>query len=168
VKVIYPVKIPVESLSKNKRPKKIIDPQPSRDEVQPTEPSDTQEDSDLNLEVKAPKPLIIKSSYTIEVDSNVFDLELFDHRIKDGDMVSINVNGEWLFNNISLEKESRILRLTIEPGGDNFVLIQAQNIGWRPPNTIGVRYFGNGRAENFFLVTDLYSSEVIEIKYRMR
>ena len=45
-------------------------------------------------------------------------------------------------------------------------MVQAVNEGWRPPNTVGVRYVSNGKVENIIIANDLNSTELIEIKYR--
>lgn len=111
-------------------------------------------------------PLKIVGTHTLYVDSLSFTIEIYDHLIKDGDRVSINVNGEWLFTDISLEKEPQKIKLSISPDKENYILIQAVNVGWRPPNTVGVRYYSNGKVENILLKTDLKSTELLEIKYR--
>lgn len=117
------------------------------------------------LEPKRP-PVVITGSHVLYVDSLEFEIELYDHLIKDGDRVSINVNGEWVFNDISLEKEPQRIKLRIKADEENYIMVQAINIGWRPPNTVGLRYRSNGRVENFLLKTDLNSTELVQIKYR--
>ena len=129
------------------------------DQYQPEDQADTKTEKVID-------PIKIVQNHTIYVDSPHFKIELYDHRIRDGDMVSINVNGDWLYNNISLEKEAKVIELEIDPTIKNFIMVQALNEGWRPPNTIGVRYISNGNVENIYLKTDLNSAELIEIKYK--
>ncbi len=116
---------------------------------------------------KIETPLKIVNTHTIYVDSLSFDIELYDHLIKDGDRVSINVNGEWVYNDISLEKETKKIRLNISADKENFIMVQAVNTGWRPPNTVGLRYRSGGKVENMLLKTDLNSAELVHIKYRI-
>ena len=111
-------------------------------------------------------PVNITHTHVIYVDSQFFDIQLYDHLIKDGDMVSINVNGEWVYNDISLEKEAKTIQLEVSPNKRNYIMVQAVNEGWRPPNTVGVRYVSNGKVENIIIANDLNSTELIEIKYR--
>jgi len=111
-------------------------------------------------------PVNITHTHVIYVDSQFFDIQLYDHLIKDGDMVSINVNGEWVYNDISLEKEAKTIQLEVSPTKRNYIMVQAVNEGWRPPNTVGVRYISNGKVENIIIANDLNSAELIEIKYR--
>jgi len=112
------------------------------------------------------KPIDTFYTHVIYVDSQFFDIQLYDHLIKDGDMVSINVNGEWVYNDISLEKEAKTIQLEVSPTKRNYIMVQAVNEGWRPPNTVGVRYISNGKVENIIIANDLNSAELIEIKYR--
>jgi len=117
--------------------------------------------------IKSEIPPVVIASHILIVDSLSFELELYDHRTKDGDLVSINVNGEWMFNNISLEKEIQRIKLSIKPGVPNVIRIRAENTGWMPPNTVGIKYRSkSGRAENQFIKQDLYENQVLEIKYK--
>ncbi len=113
-------------------------------------------------------PRVIKRSQSITADSSYVEIEIYDHLIIDGDRVSINVNGEWVFTNLCLEKQTKRIALTLELGKENFILIHADNTGGRPPNTVGVRYASKGKVQHFFLTTDLSTSELIEIKYEPR
>ena len=158
VKVAYPDRISVEEI--NDSP-----PDASLSEI----PQVTVLTSSTTKEVEKisppPDPSLIKTSRTIQADSAVFEIELFDHRVKDGDLVSIYVNGAWMFENVSLETDPQSIELEVSTGQPNRILIQAVNEGWRPPNTIGVRYISNGAAKSVFFITDLKSGEVLEIIY---
>ncbi len=119
-----------------------------------------------NKKIEVDIPVNIAHTHVIYVDSIHFNIELYDHLIIDGDIVSVNVNGAWMYNDISLEKEAKIIELTVNPSSRNFIMVQAVNEGWRPPNTVGLRYMSNGKVENIILKTDLKLAELIEIKYR--
>ena len=174
LKLIYPKLTPKEVLTELTTPNLTISELRSQAKVPdlPKASSETQKEDSENIILKATPdhpevPLIIAGKHILYVDSLSFTIELYDHLIKDGDRVSINVNGEWLFTDISLEKEPQKIKLSIRPDKDNYILIQAVNVGWRPPNTIGVRYYSNGKVENILLKTDLKSTELLEIKYRI-
>ena len=170
LKIIYPQKVPKEILlDKNIEPTldvKTLDPQDL-----PTIPALVVE-REVSAEKKVepvPKeaPMILVATHTIIVDSVIFELDLLDHKRKDGDRVSINVNGEWIFKNISLEKKTQKIKLTIKPGADNAIMIRADNEGWMPPNTVGVKYVGkSGTVNNQFIKTDLRQNEVLRIEYK--
>ena len=108
---------------------------------------------------------IIVHRERIVIDSLSFDLELYDHLIKDGDRVSININGVWKFRNISLEKTPQIITINIVPGQKNFILIHADNTGYRPPNTVAIAYMNKGERKEINLESDLENSQVVEILY---
>ena len=108
---------------------------------------------------------VVTSNRTIFVDSLQFDIQLFDHMIQDGDIVSINFNGDWILENLSLEAKPAKLTIKLNESGKNYLLLHAENIGKRPPNTMGVSYFYQGKKEEIILKSDLNASEMIEIQY---
>lgn len=176
LKLLYPKLTPKEVLTQLSDPKLTLTELrselsainlPELSNIKIETPSETDKRLTANPE-KPDVPLKIAGTHVLYVDSLEFVIELYDHLIKDGDRVSINVNGEWLFNDISLEKEPQKIKLSISPDKENFIMIQAVNVGWRPPNTVGVRYWSNGKVENILLKTDLKSTELLEIKYRMK
>ena len=108
---------------------------------------------------------VITSNRTIYVDSLQFSIQLFDHMIQDGDIVSINFNGDWILENLSLEATPTKLNIKLNEQGKNYLLLHAENIGKRPPNTMGVSYYYQGKKEEIILKSDLNASEMIEIQY---
>ncbi|MFT6807353.1 MAG: hypothetical protein ACJA01_000573 [Saprospiraceae bacterium] len=167
LKIVYPEKVPKEILFDNTI-------EPTLD-VKSLKPQDLPEIPALVVESEIPEkeeipkeiPVIIVATHTIIVDSVTFELDLLDHKRKDGDRVSINVNGEWIFQNISLEKKTQKIKLTIKPGADNAIMIRADNEGWMPPNTVGLKYVGkSGTENNQFIKTDLRVNEVLRIEYK--
>jgi hypothetical protein len=109
---------------------------------------------------------VVTSNHTILVDSMQFNIELFDHMIQDGDIVSINFNGDWILENLSLEAKPSKLKIQLNKTGKNYLLLHAENIGKRPPNTMGVSYYYKGKKEKITLKSDLNASEMIEIQYQ--
>ena len=106
-------------------------------------------------------------SKTIITDNKVFEVELFDHMVQDGDLLSVNFNGDWILENYSLEKKSKKLRLELNPNGKNYLILYAASVGQRPPNTMAVKYINLQKEEvQIILKSDLKSSEVIEIRYQ--
>lgn len=106
----------------------------------------------------------VQASKHIRVDEAVAELELFDHMIVDGDVVSINFNGDWILEKVELEKGSKKVKLQLNRQGKNFLLLHADNVGKRPPNTIGVKYRYRGETKEIILKSDYNTSELIEIK----
>lgn len=172
LKIIYPETTPKELLANPKEDITTLDQLRSKplESLQAKPPIDTfyadGKKAEQALQLEPEIPINIAHSHVIYVDSQFFKIQLYDHLIKDGDMVSINVNGEWVYNNISLEKDAKIIELEISPNKRNYIMVQAVNEGWRPPNTVGLRYISNGQVENIIIANDLNSAELIEIKYR--
>jgi len=116
-------------------------------------------DEILNRAVKK-EPSVIRSN------TKIFEVELFDHMVQDGDLLSVNFNGDWILESYSLETKSKKLRLDLNPNGKNFLVLYAVSVGQRPPNTMAVKYTNlAGEDVQIILKSDLKVSELIEIRY---
>ena len=105
------------------------------------------------------------STRRIKVDSLRFEVSLYDHMIEDGDIISLNFNGDWIVEKMPLTSEKKKLKLMLNEEGKNFFILHAENVGRRPPNTMAVDYFYRGRKHQIILKSDLNVSEMIEIEY---
>lgn len=108
---------------------------------------------------------VINSSRVIKADTNVFVIKLYDYKIQDGDIVSINFNGDWILENHSLEGAPTQLKVKLNTEGKNFLILHAENEGRNPPNTMAVSYTYKGKLEKLTLSSNLKESSMIEIKY---
>jgi len=119
--------------------------------------------------IKLPSKLkdreIQMSTRTIKVDSLLFEVALYDHMIEDGDIISLNFNGDWIVEKMPLKSKEKKLKLMLNAEGKNFFILHAENVGRRPPNTMAVDYFYRGRKQQIILKSDLNVSEMIEIEY---
>jgi hypothetical protein len=106
---------------------------------------------------KVAKELIIADTMSLEI-------ELYDFKIQDGDIVSINFNGDWIYEKLSLETKPKKFILDLNRSGRNYIILHAVNVGRRPPNTIGLNYTYHGNKKTIVLQSDLNSSEMVEIK----
>lgn len=124
--------------------------------------------SDDNIKV-IPKKLkdreIVTSSRIIKVDTTVFEIKLYDHKIQDGDIVSINFNGDWILENHSLEGAPTTIKVKMNLEGKNYLLLHAINEGRNPPNTMALSYDYQGEKQTITLSSNLAESEMIEIQY---
>lgn len=100
----------------------------------------------------------------IKADSLSLQIELYDFKIQDGDIVSINFNGDWIYEKLSLETKPKKFILDLNKTGRNYIILHAVNVGRRPPNTIGLNYTYKGNKKTIVLQSDLNSSEMVEIK----
>jgi hypothetical protein len=104
-----------------------------------------------------------KESGNITVNAEILEVEVYDHMIQDGDIVSLNFNGEWILKRHKLTSEPFILKLKLNPEGKNFLVLHAENLGQRPPNTMAISYHAAGKRKLYVMNSDLNTSEVIEI-----
>ena len=105
------------------------------------------------------------STRTIKVDSLRFEVSLYDHMIEDGDIISLNFNGDWIVEKMPLESKPKKLKLMLNSEGKNYFILHAENVGRRPPNTMAVDYYYRGHKQQIILKSDLNVSEMIEIEY---
>lgn len=108
---------------------------------------------------------ITTGEHEMVTDSLMFSIRLYDHLIKDGDKVSINFNGDWVLENVSLENKAQVLKVKLNETGKNYIILHAENIGYRPPNTMAISYYYKGEKQNIILRSDLNESQLINITY---
>lgn len=108
---------------------------------------------------------IKESSHTIVTSSKEFTINLYDFKIQDGDIVSINFNGDWILEEHSIETTPKELVLSLNDEGKNYLLLHAINEGRRPPNTMGIKYTEGDEVKEITMRSDLDTSELIEIQY---
>ncbi len=106
---------------------------------------------------------ITVASKSIKVDSDKVAFELYDHMIEDGDVVSINFNGDWVIESHKITSKPYELKVQLNPEGKNYIILHAENVGRRPPNTMAVSYMYNGKKKQIIMKADLNTSEMIEI-----
>lgn len=119
----------------------------------------------IPIELKERK--IVQTNRVIEVDDYKLELNLYDHMIQDGDIVSINFNGDWLLESYSLESKPITLKLQLNKEGKNFLLMHAESVGRKPPNTMAISYKYKGEEKKITLKSDLNTSELIEFKVKL-
>ena len=109
---------------------------------------------------------ISMSERVIYVDNDIVDLEIYDHKMIDGDIVSVNFNGDWILEDHPLKGKPYKINVKLNKEGKNFILLHAVNLGKQPPNTMALRYTYKGQRETVVLSSDLDESEVIEIRIK--
>jgi len=171
IKVVYPEKIPPAMMADD-----TVDPELDiRSIEEPVLPvlADIVVETDPSKEEKAaeviptPSPVNVIMSESIFSDSSWLELDLFDHFKYDGDRVSVNFNGAWVMNNVSLEKGGKKVYFELVPGQENIIIVRADNVGWTTPNTVGISYMATRTENNFRVVKDLDRNQAIELRVRM-
>ena len=113
--------------------------------------------------VELEKRLIITNEQKIIVDNHQVEFMVYDHKEQDGDVLSLNFNGDWILENHALSQKPLPLKLSLNSEGKNYLILHAVNTGSRPPNTMAISYFYKGKRQEIILNSDLENSEMIEI-----
>jgi hypothetical protein len=100
------------------------------------------------------------------VGSEKIRISLWDHGRKDGDIVSIYVNGEAVVFKYSLTYNKEHFDLKLDASKPNDLFLYAHNLGKFPPNTVSLEISDETTSENIILNSDLKSCEAILINVK--
>ncbi len=106
---------------------------------------------------------VVKANHTIYIDSSSVKFQMYDHKIIDGDIVSLSFNGDWIVEKYKISEKSYEFTLKMNEEGKNFILLHADDMGKQPPATIALSYMYKGKKQLITLNSDISRSEVIEI-----
>ena len=70
-----------------------------------------------------------------------------------------------VLKNYLLKRKKKKMRLKVNKGTDNYLLLYAHNEGTRPPNTAALNLFDGNKERRVNLSSTLKSCGVINIKY---
>ena len=107
---------------------------------------------------------VVMRNKVILVDQDLVEIELYDHQLVDGDIISVSFNGDWIIEEQKLKAKPFKFNLQLNPEGKNYLLLHAENLGEQPPNTMAIRYEFQGKKHTIVLSSDLEESELIEIR----
>jgi hypothetical protein len=108
---------------------------------------------------------VIKTE-TIKMDKPSIDVYIYDNHLIDGDTVSIFFNGEWILKNYGVVKEKKKLTLNLKDDTNNYMVLFAENLGTKPPNS-AVVYFMEGKQKRYITLTsDLTQCSAINFVYK--
>ncbi len=99
----------------------------------------------------------------LTVDNEHIRINLWDHGRKDGDIVSIYLNGEAIVSRHSLTYNKEPFELLLDSGKANDLFLYAHNLGEFPPNTVSIEIKDDSSSENIILNSDLKSCEAVLI-----
>ena len=108
---------------------------------------------------------VIVRQQSITVDSLNLELSIYDHKEQDGDIISINFNGDWVLKSYRLTKQWKKVNIKLNPKGENYLVLHAENLGGSPPNTAAIKYTLGGKKKTVILNSNLNESEMIKLKY---
>ena len=91
-----------------------------------------------------------------------FYIEVYDHKRIDGDIISLNYNGEWILKQYELGAERHRIPIVFDPElTDNYLLFYAKNLGREPPNTAAIVISDGHRTQEVILNADLSKCDII-------
>ncbi len=102
----------------------------------------------------------------LEVTGTSIQINLWDHSRKDGDIVSIYLNGEAIVSKYALEYHKKKVEVVLDPSKPNDLFLYAHNLGEFPPNTVSIEIVDGSSTENIILNSDLKSCEAVSINVK--
>ena len=108
------------------------------------------------------RAVVIKQNQ-ITVSPGTITIEVYDHQLADGDIISLNYNGHWILQDYQLRRRARKMTLPLKPGNDNYLILHAVNLGAKPPNTATLSYVYKGERKSIVMESNMDESEMIRI-----
>jgi len=109
------------------------------------------------------RAVVIKQNQ-IMVSPGKITIEVYDHQLADGDIISLNYNGHWILKDYQLRRRARKMTLPLKPDGDNYLILHAVNLGTKPPNTATLSYTYKGERKSIVMESNMNESEMIKIQ----
>jgi len=118
--------------------------------------------------IKRIKNRKVEQGKTITVDQDRISITVYDHKKNDGDIVSLNYNGNWILEKFQIDHAEHQVDVFLDPDETqpNYLVLYAHNLGKYPPNTVAVVVDDGVRRQRFILHSDMHTSDVIYFKKR--
>lgn len=107
----------------------------------------------------------IKKQRDLTVNSPKVELWVYDNRKVDGDTVSVSLNGEWVIRNQLITQAPIKVDIRLKRDFDNHIILYAENLGRKPPNTAAMTVVDKTDNHRFILRSDLEKSGTVVIRY---
>jgi len=103
----------------------------------------------------------------IDIRNRTVTLYVWDHEMFDQDTVSLNINGEWVLKDYCLLAEKKAITYTFdETLNHNFIILYANNLGRKPPNTASLMIDDGYRKRTIRLRSTMEDCGMVNIKFR--
>ena len=121
---------------------------------------------DENNQIKKIKNRKVKKGEVIEVQSKTISITVYDHQRDDGDIISINYNGNYILEKFTLKNEKHKVDVVLDANKavPNYLVLYAHNLGEVSPNTVAVIVDDGVTKQRFVLNADMNTSDVIYFK----
>ena len=123
---------------------------------------------DDNQTIKKIKDRKVNEGNTIEVESKVISITVYDHKKNDGDIISLNYNGYWLLEKYKINNSQHKIDVVLSADKKNpdYVLLYAHNLGKYPPNTVAIIINDGVTQQRVILNSDMHVCDVIYFKLK--
>jgi len=98
----------------------------------------------------------------IVVKGDSAEIRLYDDGEIDGDKVSLVYNGKLLVQQLTLSASPYIIKIPILENKKNILVLYADNLGSKPPNTAFLRIICDGKETSINLSSDYEKSGAVE------
>jgi hypothetical protein len=120
---------------------------------------------DIRFRKKHAQPTVFQGrkvdyTKTISVKGDHIDLFVNDAQTEDGDIISLNLNGEWIVRGLEVSKAGAKIRIPLIHK-ENYLIMHAENLGSIPPNTASMRLSDGAAVHQITLNSDAGKSEAI-------
>ena len=106
----------------------------------------------------------IETKEKLQITENEILGEIWDNENEDGDIASISLNGIEILKKHLVTIKKHQFHITLQPG-KNMLVLFAENLGTRPPNTAAITIHYDGKTKTVVLNSDKSKSEAIEINH---
>lgn len=106
----------------------------------------------------------VETKDMMQVTAGEVLVEIWDHEHEDGDIASISLNGVVILKNHLVTVQKHQFRIALQ-SGKNMLVLFAENLGQRPPNTAALTIHYDGKTKTVVLNSDTTKSEAIEINH---
>ena len=107
----------------------------------------------------------VKKMHSIKVSKPDLDIYVYDNGIIDGDTMSLFFNGAWILKNYGLIKAKKKLTLHFKKNSNNYLVMFAENLGTKPPNTGVIQYKDEKGLHTLRLSSDLSLCSAVNFVY---
>lgn len=107
----------------------------------------------------------VDAQHSIEVHAREIQIDLWDNRQIDGDVVSVKYNNNWVLENYRLKKDHKVIHLKVESGQPNHVEIYSEDEGSIPPTTTRISIDDGTEVQRISLRSTPETNGMIEIVF---
>lgn len=108
----------------------------------------------------------VNKSGTFYVNTQEFEIEIWDNSVYDHDVISLNINGEWILENYEVTKEKKKIKIKVTPNTNNYLILYAHNLGEISPNTAAVGLVVGDKVQRLTVSSDLKQCGALNFEYR--